>query len=68
MSRAKLKAAAALVGIAALMALGYFGRSYMKLLGPPEKCWEIQEVDGDLYKANPCTGQFVLLGPAPVQK
>ena len=51
----------------ALVALGYFGRDYVKLLGPPEKCWEIKEIDGDLYKTNPCTGQFRLLGPAPAK-
>lgn len=53
------------LGVAALLALGYFGQGYVKLLGPPQKCWEIQEIDGQLYKVNPCTGQFVLLGDAP---
>ena len=51
-----------IVGVAAL---GYYGRGYLKLLGPPEKCWEIKEMDGQLYKVNPCTGRFLLLGDVP---
>ena len=56
------------LAVVALVVLAYFGRDYVKLLGPPEKCWEIKEVDGDLYKVNPCTGQFRLLGPAAAGK
>ena len=54
-----------LLVFAALVAAGYFGPYFVKQLGPPERCWEVQEVDGKLYKANPCTGQFLLLGDAP---
>jgi hypothetical protein len=53
---------AVLIAVAAIALLGYFGQPYLKLLGPPERCWEIQEVDGRLYKVNPCTGQFKLIG------
>jgi len=48
-----------------LVMAGYFARDYFKRLGPPDRCWEIKEVDGHLYKINPCTGQFLLLGDAP---
>ena len=48
-----------------LVMAGYFARDYFKRLGPPDRCWEIKEVDGHLYKMNPCTGQFLLLGDAP---
>jgi hypothetical protein len=54
-----------LLVFAAIVALGYFGRDFIKQLGPPERCWELQEVEGKLYKVNPCTGQFLLLGDAP---
>jgi len=63
--RSLVKALVIIAAFVALVMLGYFGRDYVKLLGPPEKCWEIKEVDGQLYKLNPCTGQFVLLGDAP---
>lgn len=53
------------LAFAVLIVLGYFGRDFTKQLGPPERCWELKEVDGKLYKANPCTGQFLLLGDAP---
>lgn len=54
-----------LLVFAALLVLGYFGRDFTKQLGAPERCWELKEVDGQLYKSNPCTGQFLLLGDAP---
>jgi len=50
---------------ALLVVAAYWARDYLKLLGPPERCWEIRESDGYLYKVNPCTGQFRLLGEAP---
>jgi len=53
---------------AALIVFGYFARDFTRQLGPPDRCWELQEVDGKLYKANPCTGQFLLLGDAPIPK
>ena len=57
---------AGVVAVFALLVVGaYFARDFFKRLGPPERCWEIWEVAGHLYKANPCTGQFVLLGDAP---
>lgn len=59
------KYVALLLAIAALVVLGYLAQPYLKLLGPPERCWELQELDGKLYKVNPCTGQFRLLGDAP---
>jgi hypothetical protein len=49
----------------ALAIVAYFGQSWAKRLGPPERCWEIKEEGGQLYKSNPCTGQFLLLGDAP---
>ena len=55
----------ALAAFALLLVVGYFARDYVKLLGPPERCWEIRETDGYLYKVNPCTGQFRLIGEAP---
>jgi hypothetical protein len=48
-----------------LLAAGYFSRDFLKRIGPPDRCWEIKEMDGQLYKVNPCTGQFLLLGNAP---
>jgi hypothetical protein len=45
-----------------LVIAGYFARDFFKRMGPPDRCWEIKEVDGHLYKMNPCTGQFLLLG------
>ena len=63
--RPVVKALAIILAFVALVVLGYFGRDYVKLLGPPEKCWEIKEIEGQLYKVNPCTGQFVLIGDAP---
>ena len=63
--RPVVKALAIVLAFVALVVLGYFGRDYVKLLGPPEKCWEIKELEGQLYKVNPCTGQFVLIGDAP---
>ena len=55
----------AMAVFALLVMAGYFARDYFKRLGPPDRCWEIKEVDGHLYKINPCTGQFLLLGDAP---
>ena len=51
--------------VAALWILGYYGQYALKFLGPPQRCWEYREVDGTLYKVNPCTGQFQLVGEAP---
>ena len=55
--------------VAALIAIGYVGNRALRHMGPPERCWEYQERDGKLYKINPCTGQFQLIGdvvtPAP---
>ena len=53
---------AVLALLAALVALGYFGQDALKLLGPPQRCWEYKEIEGKLYKVNPCTGQFQLVG------
>ena len=55
----------AMAVFALLVTAGYFARDFFKRLGPPDRCWEIKEVDGHLYKTNPCTGQFLLLGDAP---
>jgi hypothetical protein len=54
-----------LAGFILVIIAGYFARDVFKRMGPPERCWEIREVDGHLYKVNPCTGQFLLLGDAP---
>ena len=54
-----------LVLFAALAVAAYFGQKLVKLLGPPERCWELKDEDGKIYKLNPCTGQFRLLGDAP---
>jgi hypothetical protein len=51
--------------VAALWILGYYGQYALKFLGPPQRCWEYKEVEGKLYKVNPCTGQFQLIGDAP---
>lgn len=48
--------------VAALWAVGYYGQYALKFLGPPQRCWEYKEIDGKLYKVNPCTGQFQLVG------
>ena len=38
---------------------------------PPEHCWEFREIDGKLYRVNPCNGRIQLIGdvvpqdPAP---
>ena len=56
-----------LLAFAALIVAAYFWADFSKQLGPPERCWEVQEVDGKLYKANPCTGQFLLLGDVPTR-
>ena len=53
---------AVLLLLAALIAFGYFLQGPIKRLGPPERCWENREIDGKLYKFNPCTGQFKLIG------
>ena len=45
-----------------LVVLGYFAQPWLKLLGPPERCWELREIDGRIYRMNPCTGQFRLIG------
>ena len=55
---------ASIAATAIIIVLGYLAQPYVKLLGPPERCWEIREVEGRLYKVNPCTGQFRLLGDA----
>jgi hypothetical protein len=59
------KAVGAIVVFALLVVAGYFAPDYFKRLGPADRCWEIEEVDGHLYKTNPCTGRFILLGDAP---
>lgn len=48
-----------------LLVLTYYGQNFLKFLGPPQNCWEYKEVEGKLYKVNPCTGQFQLVGDAP---
>jgi hypothetical protein len=48
--------------VAGLWLVGYYGQTALKYLGPAQKCWEYKEVDGKLYKVNPCTGQFQLMG------
>ena len=48
--------------LAALIAFGYFMQGPLKRMGPAERCWENREIDGKLYRFNPCTGQFRLLG------
>jgi len=58
------RSAVAIALFAALVASGFFARDVFKRLGPPERCWEIREMEGRLYKVNPCTGQFLLLGDA----
>ena len=63
-----VRQAAVLVLLAALGAIGYVGHRALRHLGPPERCWEYQEKDGRIYKVNPCTGQFQLVGevtPSP---
>jgi hypothetical protein len=60
-----IRTAATIAVFALLVAVGYFAKDYLKLLGPPERCWEIKEIDGHLYKMNPCIGRFILLGDAP---
>jgi len=57
-----------IVVFALLVTAGYFAKDFFKRMGPPERCWEIREVDGHLYKINPCTGQFLLLGNVPETK
>lgn len=57
-----LRIAAVLGLLAALIAFGYFMQGPIKRLGPAERCWENREIDGKLYRYNPCTGQFKLLG------
>lgn len=48
--------------VAGLWLVGYYGQTALKYLGPAQKCWEYKEIDGKLYKVNPCTGQFQLMG------
>jgi hypothetical protein len=50
---------------AILLVLAWYGQYYLKFLGPPQNCWEYKEMEGKLYKVNPCTGQFQLVGDAP---
>ena len=52
--------------VAALLVLSWYGQYYLRFLGPPQRCWEYKEVEGKLYKVNPCTGQFLLVGDVPV--
>lgn len=59
------KALATVAAVALVALLAWFGMPYLKLLGPPERCWEMREMDGRLYKVNPCTGQFKLIGDLP---
>jgi len=51
--------------VAILLVLTFYGQYYLKFLGPPQNCWEYKEMEGKLYKVNPCTGQFQLVGNAP---
>ena len=37
-------------------------------MSEPQCCWEYKEMEGKLYKVNPCTGQFQLVGDVPTQK
>ena len=60
--RAAARHFAVVLLLAALVAIGYVGHQALKHMGPPERCWEYQERDGKLYKVNPCTGQFLLVG------
>jgi hypothetical protein len=60
-----LRIAGALAVVAILLVLAYYGQYYLKFLGPPQRCWEYKEIEGMLYKVNPCTGQFQLVGDAP---
>jgi len=50
--------------VAILLVLTRHGQYYLKFLGPPQNCWEYKEMEGRLYKVNPCTGQFQLVGDA----
>lgn len=69
--RTDLQRIAAVLGLlAALIAFGVVMQGPIKRLGPAERCWENREIDGKLYRYNPCTGQFKLLGdviPGQVQ-
>lgn len=47
-----------------LFVLTWYGQYYLKFLGPPQNCWEYKEMEGKLYKVNPCTGQFQLVSDA----
>ena len=63
--RVDLVRIAALLGLlVALIAFGYLMQGPIKRLGPPGRCWENREIDGKLYRFNPCTGQFKLIGDA----
>ena len=58
----------ALLLVALLLGLAWVGKDALKYLGPPQRCWEYREIEGKLYKVNPCTGQFQLVGDVPAQK
>ena len=50
--------------LAGLIGLAYWLQDAWKLLGPAQRCWEFKEIDGKLYRVNPCTGQFQFIGDA----
>lgn len=54
----------ALLLLAGLVGLAYWLQDAWKLLGPAQRCWEFKEIDGKLYRVNPCTGQFQFIGDA----
>lgn len=58
----------AIAVFALLVVAGYLAKDFFKRMGAPERCWKVKEVDGHLYKINPCTGQFLLLGDVPETK
>lgn len=50
--------------LAGLIGLAYWLQDAWKLLGPAQRCWEFKEIDGKLYRVNPCTGQFQFIDDA----
>ncbi len=62
-----LRAALVLAVLALLILFGWWLAGASKLMGDPRQCWENREVDGRLYKMNPCTGQWRLIGDTQPQ-
>lgn len=62
-----LRAALVLAVLALLILFGWWLSGASKLMGDPRQCWENREVDGRLYKMNPCTGQWRLIGDTQPQ-